>query len=255
MPRSDELHLENPNPGGRTSSPRCHRTPRFGVIDDGVTTNCDLWSGDPSTLGRAAASSLPYAPLCEGRLYLRNPVAGHRTDLERVAEFLRDHVWRGEEIVGFVRDQLLGDAYLERATPSPAGPQARPRVPQPGGGERCHADRAVATEHPASRSRAIWIDCGWDIGARNLPGITSVIQPQVISGDPLRAIRVVNRLTREAAALDYLVAFDLAAFDLGSRSHRPSAWGWSPRRPRRSARPACPADGIDSIRPLVTTAW
>ena len=90
----------------------------------------------PSALERARASSLPYAPLCDSRLYLRNPVAGHRTDLERVTEFLRDHVWGGEEIVGFMREELFRDAYLERGMPSQAAAaHGGPPAPPPGGGQ------------------------------------------------------------------------------------------------------------------------
>ncbi len=71
---------------------------------------CPLWSMEDTPLEVAAASGLPYAPLCGGRLLLRNPVAGRRTDLERVTEFLRDQVSGGEAIVGFVRDHLFRDA-------------------------------------------------------------------------------------------------------------------------------------------------
>ena len=256
------FHLENPNPGGRHL--RLDATEPHGLVirDDGVTTNCDLWSGDPSTLGRAAASSLPYAPLCEGRLYLRNPVAGHRTDLERVAEFLRDHVWRGEEIVGFVRDQLLGDAYLERATPSPAaGPAgAPPGAPRPAAVSDAYADRAVATEHlgiEVAGADSGRLRLGHWYAARNLPGVyVSVMQPQAISGEILASYPgVVSRLDDvEAAALDYLVAFDLTAFDLGFAlgTDHPRV-GWSPRPPAAVRPPGLPGpDGIDNIRPLVT---
>ena len=35
---------------------------------------------------------LPYAPLCEGALYVRNQVKGHATSLERATDFER-HAW------------------------------------------------------------------------------------------------------------------------------------------------------------------
>jgi hypothetical protein len=256
------FHLENPDPHGRRLSLGNSRSDGLLITEHGATTACDLWSGDPFALERARASSLPYAPLCDGRLYLRNPVAGHRTDLERVAEFLRDHVWGGEEIVGFVREDLFRDAYLERATPSPGpGPAGEPPgAPSPAAVSDAYADRAVATEHlgievvGASSGR---LTLGHWYAASNLPGIyVSAIQPQAIGAEILTSYPgAVNRLDSvEAAALDYLVAFDLAAFDLGFAlgTDHPRV-GWSPRPPETVRTPGLPGpDGIDNVRPLVT---
>jgi hypothetical protein len=257
------FHLENPDPHGRRLSLADGQPHGLLITDDGAASICDLWSGDPSALDQARASSFPYAPLCDGRLYLRNPVAGHRTDLERVTEFLRDHVWGGEEIVGFVRDQLLGDAYLERATPSPAaGPAgAPPGAPSPAAVSDAYADRAVATEHlgiEVAGADSGRLRLGHWYAARNLPGVyVSLMQPQAISGGILASYPgVVSRLDGvEAAALDYVVAFDLAAFDLSFAlgTEHPRV-GWSPRPPATVRTPGLPGpDGIDSIRPLVTT--
>ncbi len=33
--------------------------------------------------------------------------------LERVTNFLRDHVWGGEQIVGFVKHEFFADAFIE----------------------------------------------------------------------------------------------------------------------------------------------
>ena len=105
-------HLENADPD------RQHlRLAQEGLVltAGGRDLSCELWAGDAAPLERASASGLPYAPLCGGRLYLRNLAAGRRSDLERVTDFLRDHVWGGETIVGFVREEFYGDAFLERA--------------------------------------------------------------------------------------------------------------------------------------------
>ncbi len=66
-----------------------------------------------TALQQAQRSDLPYAPLCEDRLYLRNAVPGTYTHLERVTNFLRDHVWGGERIVGFVKQEFFADAFIE----------------------------------------------------------------------------------------------------------------------------------------------
>src|SRR6185437_4787106 len=49
-------------------------------------------------------------------LYLRNPVTGHHTSLERITDFLRDHVWGGDRMVNFVKQEFYRDAFLEKGT-------------------------------------------------------------------------------------------------------------------------------------------
>ena len=208
---------------------------------------------------RASRSTLPFAPLCGGRLYLRNPVAGHRTDLEQVTEFLRDHVWGGEEIVGFVREGFFRDAYLEQGTLAAAG-EAAPEVrgaPEPAAVSAAYADSSVVPEQ-------LGIDLGSDqlvlgrwYAATALPGIyVSVIQPQAISAEILESYPgTVNRLDGvEASALVYLVAFDLTQFELGFAlgTEHPRV-GWSRRPPETVRTPGLPGpDGIDKVAPLVT---
>src|SRR6202035_6121607 len=65
----------------------------------------------------ARRSGLPYAPLCDGRLYLRNPVVGRATKLEKVTDFLRQHVWGGEKFVTLVKKEVYRDKFLEQAAP------------------------------------------------------------------------------------------------------------------------------------------
>ena len=105
-------HLENRDPAMVGISLADSQT---GLLLDagGEKRTCDLWSGAPSALQNAVASGLPYAPLCGGQLYLRNKVEGQYTDIELVTEFLRENVWSGEDIVGFVRDTIYQDAYRE----------------------------------------------------------------------------------------------------------------------------------------------
>ena len=99
-------HLENPDPD----------TQRVTLEGDSPVlmvngTRCRLWADE--TLAKARATKLAYAPICDGKLYLRNKVSGARTTLEATAEFLRDNVWGGETIVRFVRDNFFRDSQLE----------------------------------------------------------------------------------------------------------------------------------------------
>src|SRR5512139_3669127 len=118
--RLASYHLENASPRQQLQL-NATGTGSLDVTADGRTTRCAILSAEPEgALERARRSGLPFAPLCEGRLYLRNPVRGSRTELEATSEFLRDHVWGGEQIVGFVRSEFFRDSHLERAKPAAA---------------------------------------------------------------------------------------------------------------------------------------
>ena len=107
------------------------------LIDmDGRRVPCALWSASAAVhLEQAASQPTPYAPLCEGRIYLRNPTRGHKTLLESATDFLRDHVWGGEQAVRFVRDTVLKDRALESRplAQSSSAPEVTrtPRGPSP----------------------------------------------------------------------------------------------------------------------------
>jgi hypothetical protein len=211
---------------------------------NGLATHCTVWPG--TTLAAARSSALPYAPLCSGALYLRNAVAGRRTALEATTQFLRDHVWRGEQIVGFVRREFYADAFVERAAsasapgaaPAPAGPPA--------------ATAANAAVVPGTLGIDVGAPGALRIGhwyaARGAPGVwVSVARPSALPlRQPLDAV--------ENEALDYLVAFDLAEFELGfalGTDHPRLGWSDRVTETRRDARPG--PDGIDSAAPLVRT--
>jgi hypothetical protein len=252
-------HLQNPDPGGQ----------RIRLAPDGLVIAtaerdfaCPLWTETPAALQQAGASGLPYAPLCEGRLLLRNPVAGRRTDLERVTDFLRDQVWGGEAIVGFVRDHLYRDAYREEGSAGATGalPPANESGPRPALLSEAAAGRTVVPAHlgieVAGATAGEFALGGW-YPARDVAGVhLSAIEPQAVAGGilgsyPDRA----NRLDPvEASALVYLVAFDLGRLDLGFAlgSDHPRV-GWSPRPPDAVRDAALPGpDGVGTTTPLVT---
>jgi hypothetical protein len=111
-------HLENPKPRS-TRILLDQKNPSGLSIMEGTTRySCNLFGDSPNALERGKASSLVFYPLCEGRIYLRNPATGHRTTLEAAVEFLREHVWGGEKIVN-LGHILLGDAHRETGTLEP----------------------------------------------------------------------------------------------------------------------------------------
>ena len=125
---------------------------RLAQADDSGTTDYHLESADTSqrlqldpgygsglvpasALSQALRSGQSFAALCGDRLFLRLATRGRRTKEEWAADFLRDHVWRGDAITGFVKDGLFRDAArnvraadgCRRARKDRRGPTGRPR--------------------------------------------------------------------------------------------------------------------------------
>jgi hypothetical protein len=257
-------HLENPLPKTQTLALGEIHPYGIRISADGREVDCELWrSGQTTLLRQAQLSDLPYAPLCDHRLYLRNPVPGAYTHLERVTNFLRDHVWGGERIVGFVRKQFFRDAFLEKDEGAPASrapeiPTAPPNGPLPALLSEAYAARSVVPEH-------LEIDIGQGSGAivmgkwyavRDAAGIfVSAIEPQAIAASNSRGAKnpVGDVDAVEAVALDYMVALDLEQFDLGFAlgTDHPRV-SWSERALDTVRMPDLPGpDGIGSVAPLV----
>jgi len=258
-------HLENARPARALAlhtSPRGFVEVEFGDRSPPCTLPLAGAEGRAGALGLARASGLPYAPICDGRLYVRNQTVGRASSLEKVTDFLRDRVWGGEKIVTLVKKELYRDAFLE---------QGEPRVMTRAGAAPASAPSGAVIDPASADLAVIPSDLGLDVdsadralllgqwyGLRGLPDVyLSVVMPQVIApGLRDGHERSVNRLDpTESKALVYLVAFDLGKFDLryllGTEHPR---LGWSPRPPPESIDRALPGpDGIDRAAPLAIT--
>jgi len=250
-------HLENPKP----ESQKLALDPSGLVIVEGKNRcECDLFSGD--VLARAKASPTIYEPLCEGRIYLRNPAAGHRSTLEAATEFLRDHVWGGEEIIA-LGHAVMGERNRETGTIESKSPAS---ALQSGSPAPARLDPQFAGHALASNNLGIDLGGPEKTGmapgqwypAEGIPGVwVSILQPDLIDPEILRSYRTaVNGLDRvEASALCYLIAFDLNQFRVGYAlgTDHPRV-GWSERAPAQMRDPKLPGpDGIGTIAPLVST--
>ena len=254
-------HLENSDPAGQEVHLSEIQPVDIVISSGGRVVRCAVLSDKPDALERARASSLPYAPLCNGRLYLRNAVAGHQTELERVTDFLRDHVWKGDEIVGFVRDKFYQDAFRETADARPSStPADAPQsadVPLPAVLDPEFSGKAVAPKElgisvagPAAHPMVL----GRWYPARDLNGIyVSVVQAGAI-GELRSSVRIAKPDPVEASSLDYLVAFDMSQFEpgfvLGTDHPR---LGWSPRVADPERDNTRGPDGIADSVPLART--
>jgi hypothetical protein len=253
LPSADGLgtrsfHLENADPQRQHVALDPAAPGTLLISREGTATRCAIW---PDTaLTHAARARLTYAPLCGGRLYLRNAVPGNRSALEATTEFLRDHVWGGERIIGFVKNEFYRDAFAERAGSAPAPSDAGtdpPAAPPPARLRGSEPPLAIAAEGlgiaRVAPGRTLWP--GHWAAAAGLDGVWVSATPPGAIAEGLDAV--------ESAALAYLVAFDLADFDLGfalGTDHPRLGWSARVRPEQRDAGLPGP-DGFDSAAPLV----
>ncbi len=249
-------HFDNPDPGGQSLS-----LSESGLLISGPGGEvlCAPWSGDPGELAAARESGLPFAPLCGARLYLRNTVRGSRSGLERVTDFLRDHVWQGEEVVRVVRETLYKDRHAETSDlVAPGANACAAEGPCPAMVEPRYAESAIEPigfgVALADPEQTAMITGRW-YPAAGLDGVfASAIQPRTISADILAGPGNVNRLDGiEGKAVAYMIAFDIDRYGLGfalGTDHPRLDWSPRPRAPARIRGLPGP-DGIKDARPLV----
>ncbi len=207
----------------------------------------------------ARGSGLPFAPLCEGRLYLRNKVSGSRSSLERMTDFLRDYVWGGEEIVRFVRDAFYRDRYAafpellegEAGVCVETGPCAARIDPRYAESLIAPIGFGIAMPDPDQDAMA---PGGWYVAAGLKDVFVSAIQPRSVAREILEAPGPVNRLDAvEGKAVAYLIAFDLARYGIGfALGTEHPRLDWSPRPAAQARIRGLPGpDGIANAAPLV----
>jgi hypothetical protein len=255
-------HLENAAPDTQAVT----LDPRFdaGLMLDsgGARYPCVLWSGP--MLDQAAARPVPYASLCDGRLYLHNAVRGGRSDLEAVVEFLRDRVWGGEEVVTLAKETVFKDAGREPAElggQRPSASSETAHMPVAARLDPAYAERLIGRGNLGIRvtgSEGGDLPVGQWTPARDVKGVfLSLIAPEAIAPQILTSYRDrANALDdKESSALVYLIAFDLNRFELGFGlgTDHPQV-DWSERPPDGMRPKSLPGpDGIATIRPLITT--
>ncbi len=259
----EDYHLENPYPEHQQVQLDENSPDGLMLAVDAESRHCPLWKPfSGGALDAARRSQQVYAPLCDGKLYLRNPAKGHRTAIEAVTDFLRDKLPGGEAIVGFVRDTFFKDAYRQEARtaagPVPQAEARSPDSPSPALIDPGYADRLVVPEGLGLQLQepAAGMLAGRWYAVRDNPGIfVSLIQPQAVASEIRQSYpKLVNRLDSvEADALVYLVAFDLERFvlrfALGTEHPRVD---WSERiLPQMKIADLPGPDGIGTIAPLV----
>lgn len=254
-------HLQNPTPATQILALDANFSAGVVLRSRAGSYRCPLWQTD--MLAVAGARRVPYVPLCDGRLYLRNRVTGTRTELEATVEFLRDGVPGGETILGLVKSTLFHDAARETA---PLAAAAAPPMSAPAGPLPAQLGAAYTNRLIGSGSLGITLDTptpqhlgiGRWSAAHGLASVyVSLIEPRAADSAKLAAYRDrVNGLDGiEDAALVYLVAFDLRRYALHfvmGTEHPRVEWSSRPPAAVRSTELPGP-DGIGTVQPLVMT--
>jgi hypothetical protein len=261
--RGVPYHLENPYPGRQRVALDAGFREGLVLSNGDQKLRCDLWStASAMPLAAARASQRVYAPLCQGRLYLRNPAVGHKTPLEWTTDFLRDYVWEGEKISNFVRKTFFQDAFLEagRLVPGRASEAREAGAPAPARVDAAHRGKLLnASEFGiALEGAGGQLEVGRWYAVRGIPGVfASTLRPDLVAREVVLAegSRVSALDGVESSALVYAVAFDLDSFEVGFAmgTDHPRV-GWSDRVRIEMRDPALPGpDGFDTLAPLVMT--
>lgn len=250
--RSSFVHFENGDPDTWDISLVDDGGPALLIDGEGDSFACAPW--EDGELEEAQASSLPYAPVCDWSLFVRNPVTGNRTTREAVAEFLRENVIFGESIVNLIKGAFFEDAFM---------------VSSEGEEELAEIDgvellgNALLGNTPNMRPYMGFELTGTDAGAMTAgawyeveesPGVyASVMQPGMIASEVMQSGGANGLDGIERRADVYLVAFDMARFDMGYElgTDHP-ALGWSSRPQNRHNQGRGP-DGFNTPAPLVRT--
>jgi hypothetical protein len=260
--------LENPRPRSQKLVLDSNYLTGIELVEDGARRPCNLLADGPtSLLEQARKSSAPYVSLCEGRLFLRNPVKGHFTRLEAEAEFVRNNLWGGEKVT-VIFHHLLEDTHRETAQLHAAGEESHGAAmsmttedaPLPALIDANYANRVLTPTDLGLTLEGVHgaVTPGAWYAASGNPGVyVSLIEPQLIDATILESHKAtVNALDSvEASSLCYLVAFDLDRFDLGYSlgTEHPSV-EWSEHIQPQMRDPSIPGpDGIGTIAPLVST--
>ena len=225
--------------------------PALLIEGEGDSFACAPW--DDGELTEARESGLPYAPVCDWTLFLRNPVSGNRTTREAVAEFLRDNVVFGDSLVNLIKGAFFEDAFMVSSEGEEEvedidgvallGTAALDRTPN----MRPYMGFELAGTDAGAMTAGSWYE------VEDAPGIyASVMQPNMIASDIFQVPGANGLDGVERNADVYLVAFDMARFDIGYQvgTDHPDV-GWSSRPNNRHGGRG--PDGFNRPDPLVLT--
>lgn len=270
--KSHRFHIENPDPENSIVYLDNSFTKGLKILVGTKHHNCELWAdAKTSELIESEKSRRTFAPICDGKLYVRYETEGSETTKEFVVDFLRSNVWGGDQITTIVKDYLYKDKFLLTASADDANVATNGPVPKLK--PRTSKFPKAANIDPAKKNNLL---AGKELGlslqeakdnmlipgqwyeTKFRPGVfVSAVQANTLNPTIFDTYkdRVQKLDGTEASALSYMVAFDLEQYDLGFAlgTKHPSP-EWSERAPDKIRRSNIPGpDGIGSFAPLKMT--
>ncbi len=252
--RTESVHLESGDAVGTQLSLVGGDDPALLIDREGEVTQCRPWAD--GELDEARASDLPFAPICDWALFVRNPVRGNRTTREAVSQFLRDNVIFGDSIVNLIKGAFYEDAFMISSEGFEAeedidgvallGTALLDRTPQ----IRPYWGFDLEGDDSGRVTAGSWYEI------EDAPGIyASAMQPGMIAREVFDVPGANGLDGVERNADVYLVAFDLTQFELGyevGTDHPSLEWSSRPSGGGRHYQAPGP-DGFDRPDPLVFT--
>ncbi|MBY6161161.1 hypothetical protein KUV73_09765 [Mameliella alba] len=250
-----QFHLELSDPEHTVMALAGGDEPALVLTSEAGENRCTPWAGRRPELDEAQYRGLPFAPICEERVFLRNRVKGNSTNREAVAEFLRDNVVFGESIVNMIKGSFYEDAFMNSG-PVIEGADAGETVKALG---KANLDSAPVFRasfnfdlEGADNGR---VEAGSWYAIKDVPGVyASAMKPGMISREILSRPGETHALDGVERGADvYMIAFDLEQFELGyelGTDHPRVEWSPRPSGAGRNYRIPGP-DGIDDVAPLV----
>lgn len=264
--KEERLHLENPDPRNQAVSV-AHGKNGLAITAAGGAANCDVWSADfQEDVKKARDSGNAFGPVCDGKLYVRVKVDGRKTSKEWVVEFLRENVWGGESITSFVKDNIFKDKFLISSDTQDGSDSAQKHKDDAAGPRNAAIDARFEAQAIEPNQLGITVKREdnkkfllgrWYENPSNRGVFVSAIIPEKIDGKMLEShLGLVGKLDQvEAAAVDYVVGFDMSKFDIGfaiGTDH--PAVGWAARTPADQIdKNVGGPDGFGDWSPLVTS--
>ncbi len=266
---SKKFHLENPEPRDRLVFLDKKHPNGLRIVTKGTDFVCDLWAPEQnSELKDIDIDKKTYGSICGGRLFIRNQLPGNESTKEWMTDFLRSHVWGGEEITTLVKDYLYKDKFLltadvdansgGAATKDPtaaraSAPQAALLAKEVSGATIFAKEMGIAVHDGAIETMRAG---SWYESKARKGVFISVMEAKLAAPEILGSHKnLVQKLDPiEAEAVTYLVAYDLNRYDLGFAlgTLHPSA-EWSARTPDKIRKKSPGPDGIGDFLPLQMT--
>jgi hypothetical protein len=264
-------HLEVANPSKTTLKIDPAFSDGLAVTRGAKTDRCSLFQGELERAQQNPKKVRPYSAICGRDIYLRHPGDGQESTKEAVADFLRKHIWGGEEITTIVKDTFFKDKFIIVASANAQTNDKKKDIPklkdaainQPMHAliDAAYEGRKIKPEHLGIQLKVEGgapLSVGQWYEAKQSKGIYfSIIEPKNVASDIMNShkkrVKKLDHVERDAAA--YLMAYDLDSYEVGyalGTKHPSLEWSRRARPEIRDSNIPGP-DGIGTSAPLIAT--